>query len=109
MWRWGDETMPGIMFFDEPELGLHPAGIGLVASLLKAASQKRQIVVATQSPILIRDYEPADVVVVEREEDERSRGESRFRRLDPAGLEAWLEQFDLGELYEKNVTGGYPQ
>ena len=103
-----DETMPSIMIFDEPELGLHPAAITLVASLLKAASEKRQVIVATQSPILIRDYDPEDVIVVERTEDELGRGESTFKRLEKDSLAAWLEDYDLGELYEKNVTGGGP-
>lgn len=104
-----NETMPSIMIFDEPELGLHPAAIALVANLLKAASEKRQVIVATQSPILIRDYEPEDVIVAERTEDDLGRGESTFKRLERDSLAAWLEDYDLGELYEKNVTGGYPK
>jgi len=104
-----DDTMPSVMLFDEPELGLHPAAIGLIASLLKSAAAKRQIIVATQSPILIREYAPEDVIVVERSENLKGRGESSFRRLERESLASWLGEFDLGELYEKNVTGGYPQ
>jgi len=104
-----DELMPSIMIFDEPELGLHPAAIEHVSHLLKAASEKRQVIVATQSPVLIRGYSPDDVVVVERVEDNKARGESTFTRLTQDSLAAWLEDFDLGELYEKNVTGGYPK
>ena len=104
-----DHTMPSIMIFDEPELGLHPAAIGLIASLLKAAAKKRQVIVATQSPILIRHYVPEDVIVVERMEDEQGRSASTFTRLDSNSLEAWLDDFDLGQLYEKNVTGGGAQ
>ena len=104
-----DESMPSIMLFDEPELGLHPAAIGLIASLLEAAAEKRQIIVATQSPILIRSYRPEDVIVVERSEDAKGKGESLFKRLDSVSLEFWLKDFDLGELYEKNVTGGGAQ
>jgi predicted ATPase len=104
-----DETMPSIMLFDEPELGLHPHGIRMVAELLKAASEKRQVIVATQSPLLIRDYDPADIAVVEREEDRNGRGATTVKRLDAAALEGWLEEYDLGQLYEKNVTGGGPQ
>ena len=104
-----DEMMPSIMLFDEPELGLHPAAIGLIGSLLKSAAEKRQVIVATQSPILIRDYSAEDVIVVERSEDSKGRGESHFKRLERESLSSWLGDFDLGELYEKNVTGGYPQ
>jgi len=101
--------MPSIMLFDEPELGLHPAAIGLIASLLKATAEKRQVIVATQSPILIRNYTPDDVIVVERLEDAAGRGESTFKRLNAESLESWLSDYDLGQLYEKNVTGGGPQ
>lgn len=104
-----DETMPSIMLFDEPELGLHPAAVALVGTLLKAAAAKRQVIVATQSPILFRQYSPEDVIVVERQEIGTGRGESKFERLNTTALEAWLEEFDLGELYEKNVTGGGAQ
>jgi predicted ATPase len=104
-----EEMMPSIMLFDEPELGLHPAAIGIVAGLLKMAALERQVIVATQSPILIREYDPEDIIVVERTEDQRGRGESTFVRLEREPLETWLEDFDLGELYEKNVTRGYPQ
>jgi len=101
-----EENMPSIMLFDEPELGLHPAAIGLVAGLLKAISLKRQVIVATQSPILIREYKPDDIIVLERHENESGRGESLFKRLDASALGKWLERFDLGKLYEMNVTGG---
>lgn len=104
-----DETMPSIMIFDEPELGLHPQAVRIVADLLKAASEKRQVIVATQSPLLIRGYRPEDLVVIERQEDRDGRGSTVPRRLDPIELARWLEVYDLGQLYEKNVTGGGPQ
>lgn len=104
-----DETMSSVMIFDEPELGLHPAAVSLIAELLKAASLKRQVIVATQSPLLLRDYGPDDIVVVEREDEPSGRGATVFRRLEADALAGWLEDFDLGELYEKNVTGGYPR
>lgn len=103
-----DETMPSIMLFDEPELGLHPSAIQLISTLLKSASEKRQIIVSTQSPILIRNYNPEDIIVVDRTEMENRRCESTLTRLKSDQLAAWLEDFDLGELYEKNVTGGGP-
>lgn len=104
-----EETLPSIMIVDEPELGLHPAAVRLVASLLKAVSLKRQVIVATQSPLLIRAYDPEDIVVVERQAYAAGREESIFSRLESKPLKRWLKNFDLGELYEKNVTGGAPQ
>ncbi len=103
-----DEAMPSIMLFDEPELGLHPSAIQLISTLLKSASEKRQIIVSTQSAILIRNYQPEDIIVVDRSETEKGRGESTLTRLETDQLAAWLEDFDLGKLYEKNVTGGGP-
>ena len=98
-----------MIFIDEPELGLHPAAIGIVAKLLKAVSAKRQVVVATQSPRLLADCAPEDIVVVERQEDGKGYGESTFRRLGAEELGDWLKDYDLGVLYEMNVTGGGPQ
>lgn len=95
---------PEIILIDEPELGLHPYAITLLAAMMRAASQTAQIVVATQSVTLLDSLaETEEVVVVER-----AGGQSIFRRLDPAALETWLEAYSLGELWEKNVLGGRP-
>lgn len=63
-----------------------------------------QVIISTQSAPLLNEFAPEDVVVVER-----SQGESVFRRLDPADLSVWLEEYSLGELWQKNVLGGRPQ
>lgn len=104
-----DDLLPTVVVIDEPELGLHPSAIGLIGSLIKAASTKRQVIVATQSPRLLAEFAPEDVVVVEREEDERGYGHSSFRRLSAQDLGDWMKDFDLGTLYEMNVTGGGPE
>jgi predicted ATPase len=104
-----EDLLPTVIFIDEPELGLHPAAIGIIAKLLKAVSAKRQVVVATQSPRLLADCAPEDVVVVEREEDDKGYGESTFKRLSAEELGDWLKDYDLGALFEMNVTGGGPR
>jgi predicted ATPase len=104
-----EELLPAVIFIDEPELGLHPSAIGIVAKLLKAVSVKRQVVVATQSPRLLSECAPEDVVVVEREEDSKGYGESTFKRLGQDELGDWLKEYDLGSLYEMNITGGGPR
>lgn len=97
------EKTPGVIFIDEPELGLHPRAIELVAGLVKAASERTQIVLATQSAALLDYFEPEDVIVVDREERA-----SVFKRLSSSELEAWLEEYTLSELWDKNVLGGRP-
>ena len=94
---------PSVILLDEPELGLHPCAITLLASMLKQASVESQIIVATQSPVLLDHFDPDDVIVAER-----ANGATTLRRLDGENLAAWLEEYSLGQLWEKNEIGGRP-
>ena len=87
---------PSLIAIDEPEIGLHPRLIPRLAELLKDASQRTQIVVATHSPLLLNAeaIQPEDVVVVDLEN-----GETQFKRLDSGDLKMWLERFTLGNLW----------
>ena len=104
-----DELMPSVIVIDEPELGLHPAAVATVAQLVQAISSKRQIIVATQSPKFISAFDPQDIVVMERSDDERGVGQSVIKSLSREDLGEWIDQYDLGQLYDMNVTGGGPQ
>ncbi len=97
------ERLPNVLFFDEPELGLHPAAIGLVAGLVKTVSLHSQVFIATQSTDFLNHIEPEDVIVTDRKDRK-----STYKRLDPDDLAGWLEDYSLGELWEKNVLGGKP-
>jgi predicted ATPase len=92
---------PATLVIDEPELGLHPHALEVLAGLLRKASQRMQVVVSTQSAPLLSQFEPADVVVVSRND-----GASEFRRLDEGQLNAWLAEYTLGELWQKNYVEG---
>jgi predicted ATPase len=94
---------PPLIVLDEPELGLHPFAIVRVAEMLRVASRTSQILVATQSVALINEFEVEDLVVVERQD-----GRSTFRRRDAAEFAGWLEEYSLGEIWEKNLLGGRP-
>jgi predicted ATPase len=94
---------PGLILLDEPELGLHPYAIHILAEMLQAASKRSQVLLATQSVTLLNQFTPAEVVVAENVD-----GATVFNRLDEAKLATWLSEFSLGELWEKNVLGGRP-
>jgi len=94
---------PSTIIIDEPELGLHPAAISILAELIQVASKRTQIIVATQSPALIDQFDIKDIVVVNR-----TGGASYFRRLDEKDFSVWLEDYSVGELWTKNVIAGGP-
>jgi len=96
--------LPATVLLDEPELGLHPYAIHVLAGLLRAASQKTQVIVSTQSVTLVNQFEPADIVVVDR-----AGGASTFRHANEPEVLGWLDDdYGLGDLWEKNVLGGRP-
>lgn len=95
---------PDTIIVDEPELGLHPAAISILSELVKSASRKTQVIIATQSPSFIDNFSCEDLIVVNRKD-----GASSFERLNDRDFSVWLEDYSLGELWEKNVIQGGPQ
>lgn len=94
---------PSVILIDEPELGLHPYAITLLASMIKQASTETQVILSTQLSSLLDHFEPEDVLVADRVD-----GSTTLTRLEPDRLEKWLEDYSLGELWEKNELGGRP-
>ena len=97
------EDLPYLIVVDEPELGLHPHALQLVASLFQAVSENVQVLISTQSSTFVDVFDPQDIVVVERKGKATT-----FERPDPKILDSWLEEYSLGEIWEKNVIGGSP-
>jgi predicted ATPase len=94
---------PSTIIIDEPELGLHPAAIVVLAELIQAASKQTQVIVATQSPALIDQFGIEDIIVMNRQD-----GASTFERLKEKDFSAWLDDYSVGELWSKNVIAGGP-
>lgn len=96
------ELQPATIIVDEPELGLHPYAITIFAELVKSAATSKQVIISTQSVELLNEFEVEDVVVVGRNND----GSSTFQRPNESELELWLDDYSLGELWQKNILGG---
>ena len=96
-------NLPATIVLDEPELGLHPYAIKLLAEMVYSAAEHTQVILATQSVPLVNQFLPQDILVVDRVE-----GISTIRRLEPAEIEHWLDDYGLGDLWEKNILGGRP-
>jgi predicted ATPase len=96
-----EDELPGLIIVDEPELGLHPYALNVIASLFSKASHHAQILVSTQSSAFLDNFVPEDIVVVGRDDKE-----STFCRLKADELKDWLEEYSLGEIWEKNVMQG---
>jgi len=98
------DRLPLMIALDEPELGLHPAGLALLADMVRIASKSCQVLLATQSALLLDHFDPEDIVIVDNMENVSS-----FRRLtSEAALDEWLKEYTLSELWERNFVGGGP-
>ena len=82
-----ESGMPVVSCIDEPELGLHPSALELLCGLISSVSERRQVIVSTQSPVVLDSFEPDQIVVAERHD-----AATQFRRLDEEELASWLEE-----------------
>lgn len=95
---------PKTILLDEPELGLHPFAIHVLAELIKKCAMNKQVILATQSVSLINYFEPEDLLIAERTKE----GATVFHRKDSESLKDWLQDYSLGQLWESNLLGGRP-
>ena len=98
-----EDELPSVLAIDEPELGLHPYAVNVLGSLIRKASAHGQVILATQSVNLVDQFQPEEIVAVER-----TGNVSTFRRLRSEELAEWLDEYSLSDLWEKNVIGGRP-
>ena len=92
---------PSMIIIDEPELGLHPEAIGILGELIQDAAKRTQVVIATQSPLLLDQFAIEDIIVVNRRG-----GQSTFERLERENYDQWLKDYSVGQLWTKNVIQG---
>ncbi len=59
-----------LVAIDEPELGLHPGLLPIVAGMIKVAAERTQVLVTTHSPDLLNCFDIADVAVMARNADD---------------------------------------
>lgn len=96
-------TLPRLILLDEPELGLHPAAINVLSGLLRSAATQTQIIAATQSVTLVNQLDLTELWAVDREDQQ-----STFRPLRSADMSSWLDEYSVGDLWEKNLLGARP-
>ncbi|UCJ13795.1 MAG: AAA family ATPase [Phormidium sp. PBR-2020] len=98
-----ESELPKLMIVDEPELGLHPYALRIIADLFGSVSLHTQVIVSSQSSPFLDYFETEDIITVDIAEKA-----SQFRRLKSEELEPWLEDYSLGEVWQKNVIAGGP-
>ena len=102
------ETIPKIIIIDEPELGLHPVAIDILAEMLSVASNHAQIFLTTQSERLINHFEPKNIIVINRKKDHNGRFYSDFTKLNNESLKDWIQDYSMSEMWNSNIIGGRP-
>lgn len=96
-------TPPPLVCLEEPELGLHPDAIRMLAELLIQASERMQLIVTTHSDALVDQFSdsPDSVIVFDKED-----GSTKMTRLSKERLASWLERYSLGQLWRTGEIGG---
>ncbi len=95
-------TPPPLICLEEPELGLHPDALPVIAELLIEASQRTQIIVTTHSDALISALTQPEMVLV----CEKGKNGTQLHRLETTSLKEWLENYTLGDLWRMGELGG---
>lgn len=91
-----------ITMIDEPEVSLHPELLLLLSDLLREASKRTQVIVATHSDSLIRFLKPEEVIVMDIDEE----GYANAVWADTLDLERWLSDYTFDEVWRMGRMGG---
>ena len=85
-------------------MGLHPVALEVLAEMIQTIAKENQVICSTQSVFFANLFSPQDFIVVDQDQ-----GRSVFHRPDPQSLTRWLEDFGMGDLWNKNIIGGRPE
>lgn len=96
-------NLPTMILLDEPELGLHPFALQILASLFRVASNKTQIIASTQSSTFADFFDIEDIIIANTKENA-----TEFKRLNVEEYKTWFEEYSVGEMWQKNLIGGVP-
>jgi len=98
--------LPSVIIIDEPELGLHPFAITKLAGMIDILAKKgTQVIISTQSADFINHFEVEQIITVDQ-----INGESQFNRLSSENLSVWLDEYNIGDLWQRNIIqGGQPK
>lgn len=95
------ERLPNVMFFDEPELGLHPHAIGLVTEMFKRVAKTNQIFIATQSPYMVNCFDLENIIIASSKD-----GETSLRNLPKEKYQHWLDDdYLLSDIWLQSAVG----
>ena len=107
------DMLPDVLFLDTPEVGLHPVAIELIGAMIEVMSRNRQVILATQSPLLLDSFELDKIAVLESKD-----GRTKCTQLNREDYQVWLEDefapelrwpaYTPSQLWQMNLLGGRP-
>ena len=91
---------PPLIAIDEPETGLHPSMLPIIAEFAQDAAMRSQVIFTTHSPQFLDAFseaQPTTTVAL------WENGETILRTLPQDELEYWLKGYSLGALYRSGT------
>lgn len=92
-----------LVCLDEPEIGLHPDMINTIAEGIKYAAQTgTQMFIATHSPLLLNAFELEDILIFEKDENNKSVVKTKSEE----DFADWQGEFLAGQMWLRGQLGG---